>query len=116
MDLHWRNTMKPARFFAVDARSAIAILLVLVHARYYTFAIAIIAMVVFWIVERLGYRFEAALRALRNWFVAPDRPAIPLNLRRTMTDLSRRPPVELSVSGTKARKVDGQAAGQMHRK
>ena len=71
MDLHWRNTQKPARFFSLDARAFTAIMLFLVHARLWTFAVAIIVMVVFWIFERRGLTFESALRAMRVWLLIP---------------------------------------------
>jgi intracellular multiplication protein IcmT len=76
MDYHWRNTQKPARFFALDARAFGAILLFLVHARLWTFALAVTIMLIFWIFERRGLTFEAALRAIRAWIVGRNRPAI----------------------------------------
>lgn len=75
MDLHWRNSQKPARFFAFDARSFAAIFLCLVHMRLWTIALAAFVMVVFWIFERRGLTFEAALRAMRSWIVGIRRPA-----------------------------------------
>ena len=86
MDLHWRNTQKPARFFALDARAFAAILLFLVHARLWTLALAILIMLVFWILERRGLTFEAALRALRSWIVGRKRPAILKKYWRTWID------------------------------
>ncbi|MFA5040577.1 MAG: IcmT/TraK family protein [Bdellovibrionales bacterium] len=75
MDLHWRNSQKPARFFALDARAFTAIFIFLVHARLWTFVLALAVMVVFWIFERRGLTFEAALRAGRAWIVGRNRPA-----------------------------------------
>jgi intracellular multiplication protein IcmT len=75
MDSHWRNTQKPARFFALDARAFFAILLFLVHARLWTFSIAILVMFLFWILERRGLTFEASLRAFRSWILGRNRPA-----------------------------------------
>jgi intracellular multiplication protein IcmT len=83
MDIHWRNTQKPARFFALDARAFFAILLFLLHARWWTFAIALVVMLVFWILERQGLTFEASLRAFRSWFLGRRRPATSRqNIRR----------------------------------
>jgi intracellular multiplication protein IcmT len=76
MDLHWRNTQKQARFFAVDARAAAAIMLFLVHAKLWTFTLAIVTMLVFWILERRGLTFEASLRSLRVWLLGRRRPAV----------------------------------------
>ncbi|MFA4994553.1 MAG: IcmT/TraK family protein [Bdellovibrionales bacterium] len=86
MDVHWRNTQKPARFFALDARAFSAILLFLVHARLWTFAIAVLVMVIFWIFERRGLTFEAALRAIRAWILGRDRPATLKKNRRMWID------------------------------
>lgn len=88
MDVHWRNSMKSARFFALDARAAFPFLLVLLHVRLWTIALAFICTVIFWLAERLGLRFDAALRAVRAWFVAPYRPAMAYQLNRHMADLS----------------------------
>ena len=81
MDIHWRNTQKPARFFALDARAFVAILLFLVHARLWTFLLALVIMLLFWILERRGLTFEASLRAFRSWTLGRVRPA---NQRRAI--------------------------------
>ena len=81
MDLHWRNTQKPARFFALDARAFSAIFLFMVHARLWTFVMAIFVMFLFWAFERRGLTFEAAVRAMRFWIAGAKRPAT-LGLRR----------------------------------
>ena len=86
MDLHWRNTQKPARFFALDARAFTAIFLFLVHARLWTFLFAIFVMIVFWILERRGLTFESALRAMRAWFLGRRRPATVGTRRRYWVD------------------------------
>jgi intracellular multiplication protein IcmT len=75
MDNHWRNTQKPARFFMFDARSFAAIFLFLIHAKEWTFGIVVITMFFFWYAERRGFTFEAALRAMRAWFLGRKRPA-----------------------------------------
>ena len=75
MDTHWRNTQKQARFVSLDARAFMAILLFLVHARLWTFVLAIVVMIIFWLFERRGLTFEAALRALRVWILGRNRPA-----------------------------------------
>ncbi|MDE2029496.1 MAG: IcmT/TraK family protein [Alphaproteobacteria bacterium] len=86
MDLHWRNSQKQARFFALDARAAAPILFFLVHARLWTFVLAILTMLVFWILERRGLTFEAALRAGRAWILGPRRPAVASDRRRHWVD------------------------------
>jgi len=86
MDLHWRNSQKPARFFALDARAAAALMLFLVHARLWTFTLAVVVMLVFWLLERRGLTFEAALRAWRSWLVGRHRPAMRPGSRRHWID------------------------------
>jgi len=86
MDLHWRNTQKPARFFAFDARSFTAIFLFLVHMRVWTLIVAVVTMLTFWVMERRGLTFEAALRAFRVWLLGRRRPATSGRSRRHWVD------------------------------
>ena len=88
MDIHWRNTQKPARFFMFDARAFMAVLLFLAHARISTFIIAIVTMLVFWLLERRGLTFDSALRAFRRWFLGSRRPANSRRAIRHWTDYS----------------------------
>jgi intracellular multiplication protein IcmT len=86
MDLHWRNTQKPARFFALDARASITTIFFLAHAKMWTFVLAIVVMVIFWFFERRGLTFDAALRAFRSWLVGRRRPALRPGTSRNWTD------------------------------
>jgi intracellular multiplication protein IcmT len=86
-DIHWRNSMKSARFFALDARAVFPFLLVLIHIRGWTLLLALICTTLFWIAERMGLRYDAALRAVRAWFVAPFRPARAYQLNPRIADL-----------------------------
>jgi len=81
MDIHWRNTQKPVRFFILDARASLAVLLFLVHMRLWTFFMAIFTMVVFYVLERFGLTFYSALRSVRSWFLGERRPS---NHRRSI--------------------------------
>ena len=86
MDIHWRNTQRPVRFFALDARSSFVVLLVLLHIRLWTFGLAVVVMLVFWFLERRGLSFNAALRALRRWLLGTRRPANHRRRRRYWID------------------------------
>lgn len=86
MDIHWRNTQKPARFFFLDARAFLALLLFLAHARLWTLGVAIGIMLVFWVFERHGLSFEAALRAVRCWLLGTNRPANTQTAKRRWID------------------------------
>lgn len=71
---HWRNTMRPVRFFAFDCRAAIPFLFLLVYARLITFIIAIVSLFVFWYLERKDLTVPAALRKFRSWLCGRGRP------------------------------------------
>ena len=86
MDLHWRNTQKSARFFMFDARAFTAVFLFLVHARLWTLVLALTVMIIFWLFERRGLTFEAALRSMRSWVLGVNRPGILKKYKRNWTD------------------------------
>ena len=86
MDIHWRNTQKPARFYMLDARSFAALFLFLMHAKLWTFAFAVTTMVVFWLLEGRGLTYEASLRGLRSWFFGSKRPSNNRRARRHWVD------------------------------
>ena len=88
-DWHWRNTMRPARFFAFDSRAAIAVLLVLLHIRLWTIILAVVTMILFWLAERAGYGFEPVLRRLRCFIIGPKRPGLVFTGRRRMIDYGK---------------------------
>lgn len=86
MENHWRNTMKPIRFFAFDAKAAIPFALFIVHARTWTFLLTLVVMFGFWLLERRGLSLPSALRAARLWLFAGRRPALLWTRRRGMVD------------------------------
>ncbi len=83
---HWRNTMRPVRFFNMDARAGIPYLLLLVYARPVTFIVVIISTTVFKLMEKRGLTFPAALRAFRVWLLGDERRGWLRMRRRTMKD------------------------------
>jgi len=86
VDIHWRNTQKPVRFFFLDARAFVGILFYLVHARVWTFCLVLASTVVFMLFERHGLTFASALRAIRAWILGAHRPATSRFSRRRWTD------------------------------
>lgn len=72
---HWRNTMRPVRFFNLDARAAIPFLFLLVYIRPVSIFLTLVITFVFFFLERRGLTFPAALRAFRVWFLGRVRPA-----------------------------------------
>ena len=88
---HWRYTFKPARFFMLDARASIVILLFLLHIRVWTFALAVFVVGLFYWVERYGYDFPSAIRAIRLYLSGKIRPAQSINKQQNPVEYDRRP-------------------------
>jgi intracellular multiplication protein IcmT len=86
MDDHWRNSQKIARFFFFDARLFFLLLVFMVHVAWWTLIVAASAMVFFFILEKIGLTFESALRAIRAWLLAENRPALTRRMRRYWID------------------------------
>lgn len=86
MDIHWRNTQKPVRFFFLDARAFTGVFLFLVHARTWVLILAISSLLFFWFLERRGLSLESAIRAIRSWLVGRRRPAMRRRGRRLYID------------------------------
>ncbi len=83
---HWRNTMRPVRFFNMDARAGIPYFLLLVYARPITLLFVIISTAIFKLMEKRGLTFPSALRAFRVWLFGDERPGWLRFRRRTMKD------------------------------
>jgi len=86
---HWRNTMKPVRFFALDARAVIPLLFCFFPFHVWKLFIAVPFIFLFLWLERRGLTFPAALRAMRAWLVGKKRPAFVNAERRSMTDFGQ---------------------------
>lgn len=76
LNWHWRNSMRPVRFFNLDARAVLPFCALLLYARLVTLFLAIAITVIFWVVEKMGLTFPAALRKLRCIILGPLRPAL----------------------------------------
>ena len=90
-DTHWRNSMKMARLGPLDARAAIPLVFTLLHFRIWTICLAVFTTLIFYILEQRGMSFDAALRALRVWFVSKKRPNITHSNRHRMVDYAWEP-------------------------
>ena len=75
MDYHWRNTMKPVRFFIFDAKVAAFFLIFIIHMRVWTLCLLFIILIFFWLLEKRGLTFGAAMRTFRTWILGRNRPA-----------------------------------------
>ncbi|WP_053764421.1 IcmT/TraK family protein [Leptospirillum ferriphilum] len=73
----WRNTAKPARlglgFVKPDARLSFFLLIFAFHMREWTAILAGVAILVFWGIEKMGFRLEASFLLLRSWFGGRER-------------------------------------------
>lgn len=83
---HWRNSMRPVRFFGLDARAAIPFIITLFHFRLWTVALTITLTLAFIFLERRGLTFDASIRAFRCWLLGQRRPAWLSIRRRRMVD------------------------------
>lgn len=71
----WRETIREPRLVGFDARIVVFFLLLAAHLAWWTFGLLCSAAVVFLLVEKAGYRFPSALRAIRSTFAGNQRPA-----------------------------------------
>lgn len=83
---HWRNSMRPVRFFNLDARAAIPFFILLFHARLVTFVLTVMFTTVFWMLEQRGLTFDASLRSFRCWLLGQKRPGWISYNRKKMID------------------------------
>lgn len=72
---HWRNTMRPVRFFAFDARAALPLPVLFFYMRPSTLALTFLTLLFFRFLERKGLTVPAAMRTFRSWLVGRERPA-----------------------------------------
>ena len=83
---HWRNTMRPVRFFMLDARAVLPYYPLLFYPRPITLFITILITITFLFLEKRGLTFPAAVRSIRLWFVGQSRPAWISYRKRKMVD------------------------------
>jgi intracellular multiplication protein IcmT len=82
LNWHWRNTMRPVRFFNLDARAVLPFCVLIIWARPVTLALCIMITMIFWGVEKTGLTLPASLRKLRALVVGDRRPALRLTRYR----------------------------------
>lgn len=83
---HWRDSMRVVRFFGFDARLGLLVPVMLLYPRLSTLILTIVAVIVFYMLERYGLTFPAAFRSLRVWIIGSDRDAWPTGRRRKFVD------------------------------
>jgi len=86
LNWHWRNSMRPIRFFGLDARSALPIFLIMPFFRVITIVLAVAVVMFFLYLEKKGLSFSAAMRASRILMFGENRPALMSFKYRTLKD------------------------------
>ena len=81
-EVAWRDSMRPVRFYVFDARLLILLAPWLFLPTWWTTAVVIAAMLACRAAEARGYRFSAALRALRRLSAGRRRALHAARLRR----------------------------------
>ncbi len=76
IDWKWRNSMRPVRFFAFDARASLAFFFLLLYARWITLFFVAASTFLFWILEKNGLTFSSAMRRFRLFISGDERPAL----------------------------------------
>ena len=84
-DIPWRDSMRPVRFYFIDARLLVLLTLWLFMPTWWTTAAVLLAVATLRIAEARGYRLHAALRAVRAFSVG-RRPALHARRVRRFVD------------------------------
>ena len=81
----WRDTMRPVRFYVIDARLLVLLTVWLFVPAWWTTSAVLIAAVALRVAEARGYRLQAAFRAVRA-LSAGGRPALHAGRARRFVD------------------------------
>ena len=65
-DTHWRDSGRRARFWIFDAQACFPIVLWLLHIKWWTFIVAVVATIFFAILIRRGFTLTVFFRWLRS--------------------------------------------------
>jgi intracellular multiplication protein IcmT len=76
-DTHWRDSARTARFWIFDAPACFPVLLALLHIRWWTFGLAIFAVLFFTLLNRRGFTVVVFFRWLRTFLAGPVKKAKP---------------------------------------
>lgn len=86
---HWRNSMRPVRFFSFDVKAIIPFCFLLFYARLSTLILAIVVTTFFWVLEKKGLTFDAAMRSTRLFIFGDYRPGLTKFRHRKLKDFGR---------------------------
>lgn len=82
----WRETQRPARLMIFDARLMIFVAIFVMHIKLWTFTVLVIAIALFWFLERKGLSMPNAFRRMRALAVGAYRAARPYRAERRRVD------------------------------
>lgn len=73
---YWRESGRTVRFFFVDGRAMLFLLVMLYHFSLFTFGLGVLALVILAVLENYGYNIPNAFRRLRIIIFGRFRPAV----------------------------------------
>ena len=73
---HWRDSSLTPKFFMIDARVCIPLLLVLMHVRVWTIVLSLIVFVFFALLGRWGVSLPVFLRLVRTTIAGNEKVRI----------------------------------------
>lgn len=76
----WRDTARPAQFFGIDAFAVYPFLLFMLHMKWWTFILAIVAMIALAVLSRHGFTLPVFYRVVRSYLAGPARFAVPWSI------------------------------------
>jgi len=76
-DAHWRDSARTARFFIVDAKAVFPLLLFVFNIAWWTFAIVILSITFFGIIEKFGFTLPIFWRWTKSFIAGPIKNACP---------------------------------------
>ena len=76
-NVHWRDSARPVRFFIVDYKAALVLVLLLLFPSWNLFFITIGLFCFLFVLERYGYSTMVFLRLLRGFFAGSMKSAMP---------------------------------------
>ena len=74
---HWRDSARSVRFFIWDGKTAFPMVLFLVHIRWWTFVVAVLATLFFTVLRYYGFTVDVFGRVIRNFLAGVRKSAIP---------------------------------------
>ena len=86
--LYWRDTFRNPRFFIMDGRIALLILIFILHITFWTFLLVVTTATVLWYFERKGVGPDDIFRFVRAGIVGRRRTARGLSAERSAVDYS----------------------------